>query len=197
MDARSSAKALVSDVLSNPDPLAAFNELADIYTAHPEIRDVQHMEEIAPGVFKSNPGPDAATMAARWNTGVGGAADRWVQGMRSPRRDPKQAAIKANGKYKQRMAQALQQDQWLKGISGYDVGAAVETATSDGGSAYVAGAQKRLSKYERAAQILQPQLSALSQTVQNLPQDTPEQREHRMLTNLRGMRQIGIRNRGV
>lgn len=135
--------------------------------------------------------PDAQRMANRWAQGVQNNQSRWVEGMENPRRDPKQAAIAAAGKWANRLQEAIQNQHYAAGIRRYDVNEARRIATEDGGAAYVAGATKRQSKAERAFQVLAPMLDQVSQQVQNMPQDTEQQREARALAAIRGMRNVG------
>jgi hypothetical protein len=162
----------------------------------PEIYNAVHGLGLTKGVHIQNPGPDPARMTAKYLARTSAATQDYVDGMNNPRRDPKAAAIAAKGKYKQRMQEAINNDSWAKGVAAYDLGEAVRIATSDGGSAYAAGIQKRSDKIARAHQRLAPRLGGISQAIQSMPQDSPEQREQRMLANLRAMRRLGQELRG-
>ena len=184
------------DILAENDPATAAAILGQRFAADPDFFQALHHREIAPGVRISNPGPDATTMAERYNTGVGNAAARWVQGMQNPRRDPKQAALRAAGKYAQRTQEAIAAGSYAKGVQSYDVGEAVAIATADGGQSYVAGAQKRSAKVTRVFQRLAPLLGGVSQAIQNMPQDTDQQREQRLLQARKMMINVGKQLKG-
>ncbi len=180
---------------ANPPEVAAVI-LGQRFSQDPDFFNALHHREIAPGVRISNPGPDASTMLERYQQGVAGAAGRWVQGMQNPRRDPKQAALRAAGKWGQRTQEAIQAGSYAKGIQAYDVGEAVAVATADGGAAYTAGAQKRSAKVGRVFQRLAPLLAGVSQAIQNMPQDTDAQREQRLLQARKMMINVGKQLKG-
>ncbi|OGO08512.1 MAG: hypothetical protein A2Y61_04015 [Chloroflexi bacterium RBG_13_60_13] len=56
---------------------------------------------------------------------------------------------------------------------------------------------KREAKIIRVHQKLMPILGAVSQAIQNMPQDTEAQREQRLLATLRAMRNVGKQMRGM
>lgn len=192
-----SASAIRREILDTHGPEDAAVILGQKFSADPEFFNALHHREIAPGVRISNPGPDASTMVERYVTGVNNAGSRWVQGMQNPRRDPKQAALRAAGKWGQRTTEAIQSGAYAKGIQNYDVGEAVAIATADGGQAYVAGATKRQAKVQRSFQRLAPLLGGVSQAIQNMPQDTDAQREQRLLAARKMMINVGKQMKGT
>ena len=169
----------IKDLAKNDDPLAAFHAQVDFWDDNPGVYDAVHDTKRAHGLPARNPGPDGAMMARRMIAGVGQTADRFVEGIR-----------------KERTQKAIAQDRFAAGVRGYDEAAAVQAATSDGGAAWQQGVAKREGKIVAAMTKLAPLLSAVSQTVQAMPQDNEGQREARMITNLRAMREVGVRFRG-
>jgi thiol:disulfide interchange protein len=139
---------------------------------------------------------DAQRMLEKYLRRVQSAGQDYVAGMQAPRRSPKQAALAAVGKYKNRTMEAIQQGRWEAGVQNYDEAAAIAAATSDGGAAYTAGIAKRQQKVATAFSRIAPQLTSISQTIQSMPQDTPEQRAQRMNRNLELMRGLGRQRRG-
>ena len=190
------ADGIRKQILAENDPTAAAVILGRRFAADPDFFQALHHREIAPGVRISNPGPDASTMLERYQSGVQGAAGRWVQGMQNPRRDPKQAALRAAGKWGSKTQEAIQAGSYAKGIQAYDVGEAVAIATADGGQAYTAGAAKRAAKVGRVFQRLAPLLGGVSQAIQNMPQDTDAQREQRLLQARKMMINVGKQLKG-
>src|SRR3990167_5167839 len=89
-------------ILDSYDPVQASILLGQRFADDPDFFGALHNREIAPGVHVSNPGPDASVMAERYAQGVQNSASRWVQGMQNPRRNPKEAALRAAGKWGQR-----------------------------------------------------------------------------------------------
>ncbi len=186
-----SAKALADQILADPDVTRSSVRLAQLYTNRPDVFDALHMQEIAPGVHKNNPGPDPARTAAKLIRNAQGATADYVHGMQNPRRDPRQAAVAAKGKWANRVQEAVANDSYGKAVARYDLGEAVQIATGDGGAAYAAGVAKRESKIMRVHAQLMPQLGAISQRVQQMPQDNEAQRTGRMVENLNAMRALG------
>lgn len=190
------ADAIRKDILGSYDPAQSAIILGQRFASDPEFFQALHHREIAPGVRISNPGPDASTMAERYISGVTNAGGRWVQGMQNPRRDPKAAALRAAGKWGQKTTEAIQAGSYAKGINQYDVGEAVAIATSDGGQSYVNGATKRQAKVQRVFNRLAPLLGGVSQAIQNMPQDTDQQREQRLLQARKMMINVGKQLKG-
>lgn len=140
---------------------------------------------------------DASRMLAKYTARTQASAPDYVYGVQNPRRSFKAAALAANGKWKNRTQEAIQQDRFAQGMQSVNEQEAIATATADGGSAYTSGIQKRLAKVGRAFAIIAPQIARVSAQVQAMPQDTPAAREARMLANLRGMRTVSVRSGGV
>jgi hypothetical protein len=134
-------------------------------------------------------------MAEKYARKTQAAASDWVSGVQNAKANFRDAAIAAGGKWASRVQEAVQQDKFRKGMAQVDVAEAIQTATSDGGSAYTAGVQKRLPKVQRAFGRLAPMLGAVSQTIRNMPQDTDAQREQRLLAARRAMIEVGKRYR--
>jgi len=183
-------------VLDENDPLTAASLLSDLFANNPEVYDALHHREIAPGVYISNPGPDPQQMTARYLQGVSQAGSRYVEGMKAPRRDPVQAAIRAKGKWANRVQEAIQNNSYEAGVRSQNYAEAVDIATADGGAAFTSGATKREGKVGRVFQRLAPELAGVSQAIQNMPQDNDAQREQRLLAARRLMIQVGRRLKG-
>lgn len=119
------------------------------------------------------------------------AGNDWVDGMQNPSADPKAAALAAKGKWKQKMTDAINNNNYEKGIQKYNPEDALATAMAVGASGYVAGITARESKIAKAIAILQPKVAALKNKIAAMPQDTDQQREARLLEARRGMIAIG------
>lgn len=196
LDSAIAIDAHIKNLAKGDDPIAAFHAQMDFWDANPGLYQTVHEVKAAAGLPSRNPGPSADQMLEKYLRNTQNATGDYVTGVRNPRRDARQAAIAAAGKWKDRTLQAIQRDAFRKGVSNYDLAAAIEAATSDGGSAYAAGIAKRRTKIGAAFARLAPALSAVSQTIQAMPQDTDAQREQRMIANLKAMRDVGVRLRG-
>lgn len=125
------------------------------------------------------------------------AGDDWLKGMENPSADPKAAAIKAAGKYKQRTTESLNEDRWAKGMARVDTDAALATARKVGAAGYAAGIEARREKIAKRIQELQPKILALKNKLDAMPVDTDAQREQKMIAARRGMIEIGKQLRGA
>ena len=121
----------------------------------------------------------------------------WLKGVLSPRKNPIEAAIRANGKRKARLAEAERDERWLRAMERVDVDEMYKTIEEIGESAYVQGITARKGKIQGKIAKLQPLVEALAKTIDNMPQDTDQQREARMLAARRGMIEIGKRLKGI
>lgn len=190
------ADAIRRQILTGPDPIAAAVELGEKLVNEPEFYAALHARELAPGIHINNPGPDPARTAEKLIRRAQGAANDYVVGMQNPKRNPVEAAVRAAGKWSNRVQEAITNKSYEKGVRKQDYAEAVAIATGDGGSAYTAGVAKRESKIKRVHQDLMPRLGALSASIQNMPQDTDAQREQRLLAARRGAIAIGKARKG-
>jgi hypothetical protein len=133
---------------------------------------------------------DPTSWANKMIERIQNAGQAWEQGIQNPRRSPTAAMKAANGKWKDRVTRAVQNDTWNKAISRLSDDQIAAQAKAVGGSALVAGVNARKQKIMDAIARLQPKVTAVVTRVQSMPQDTDQQREARMLENLRGMRAI-------
>jgi hypothetical protein len=190
------ADAIRLQILTNPDPIVAALELGDLLATDAEFYAALHAREIAPGIHINNPGPDPAKTAAKLVARAQSATADYVDGMKNPKRNPVEAAIRAKGKWSSRVQQAITDNNYEKGVRKQDYSEAVAIATGDGGSAFAAGISKRAAKIQRVHADLMPRLGALSQAIQNMPQDTDAQREQRLLAARKGAIAIGKQRKG-
>src|SRR2546427_2067627 len=121
---------------------------------------------------------------------VAGAGGAWEAGISNPKHDPVAAMKAANGKWKAAVTKAVQNDTWNKKISQLTAGAIQAVAMAAAGAKFSARVAQRKDKILAALTRLLPKIAAVQATVAAMPQDNEQQREARMLTNLRGMRAI-------
>jgi hypothetical protein len=183
-------------ILANPDPIAAAVELGERLATDADFYAALHGREIAPGIHINNPGPDPTKTAAKLVTRAQASTGDYVDGMRNPKRNPVEAAVRAEGKWASRVQEAITNKNYGKGVRKQDYTEAVAIATGDGGSAYASGVAKRVAKIQRVHADLMPRLGALSQAIQNMPQDTDAQREQRLLAARKGAIAIGKARKG-
>lgn len=78
-----------------------------------------------------------------------------------------------------------------------DVDAMYNTIENVGGGGYTGGIEARKAKIIGKIEKLRPQVLALAETIDKMPQDTDAQREARMIAARRGMIQVGAKLRGL
>jgi hypothetical protein len=195
-DAIAAIKQHVRDLAHPDNGPQGVQDVIDFWDANPGLYEAVHQQDPATGLTIMNPGPDATAMVDKYMRKTGAAAQDWVRGMQNPRANFRDAAIAAAGKWEDGVQRAINDKRFSKGMQGVDVNEAIATATSDGGSAYTAGVKKRQAKVTRVFGRLAPILGAVSQQVRQMPQDTPADREARMLRNLQLMRNVGNQLRG-
>lgn len=141
--------------------------------------------------------PEASAWANKMIDRASRAGDDWLKGTLSPRKHPVQAAIAADQKRKDKLAEAERQGKWKASMERVDVDAMYDTIEAVGASGYTGGIAARKSKISSKIEKLRPQVLALAETIDKMPQDTDAQREARMVAARRGMIQVGAKLRGL
>jgi len=140
--------------------------------------------------------PEAGTWAAKQIQRTMAAGAAWKEGVMHPKKNPVEAAKAANGKYKAKMAAALQADSFLKGLGNVDVDEMYRVIEATGEEVFTGAVQRREGKIRHRIEEIRDDVLALATTIDAMPQDTEAQREARVIANLRGMKAIGQKRRG-
>lgn len=140
--------------------------------------------------------PSADRWAGKLITNAVNGAQNWVEGVQRPSADFKTAALAANGKWKQRTTEAVQQDRFSKSMAKVSTEEAIATAVKVGASGFASGIQAREEKIRRVVADLQPRVAAVKRAIDQMPQDTDAQREQRLLAARRGMIEVGKARKG-
>jgi len=179
--------------LTAEEAVNVFHALAEVYTTIGlDVRDA-----IVPG----NPVTKKVIPPERWKDKLikraTAAASDWIDGIKSPSRDPVKAAIEADAKWKDRVMQAIKEDRRKKAlekVSHADIVAVVEKL---GERAFVDGITAREAKIAKRIAELQPLVQAVSDAIQSMPDATDADREKRLLMARRLMIEVGKKRRGV
>jgi hypothetical protein len=140
--------------------------------------------------------PDAGTISSNWQRGVQQNADKWLEGMENPRKDPKAAALAAKDSWKNGVTKAVQEDAYTKGIQASDPNEAIATARLVGTQGYAAGAMARKDKHARVMQRIAPLMATAVSGVRGLPNATDADRENRAVAMIRAARNVGKAAKG-
>jgi hypothetical protein len=124
------------------------------------------------------------------------ASSDWEKNVMRPRKNPVEAAIAADGKRKDRLAEAEKMDKWRKKMAKVNLDEMYTTISNVGASGYAAGISARSHKVTRVAKELQPMVAALAASIDAMPQVTDVDREKRLLAARRGMLEIGKKRAG-
>lgn len=122
--------------------------------------------------------------------GATAKSKKWLDHSVRPRKDPKERALKAAGKYANNMRAALDGKHWDAGIAGYDEALRNETIVAVGESGYREGIIRKKGKVKAKIAKLQPMVAALADTLDKMPIDTPEQRGAKMIAARDGMLKV-------
>jgi hypothetical protein len=128
--------------------------------------------------------------AAKLATRASAAGQDWLDGVKNPVRDPVQAALKAEPKYRAKMQESLQKGTWAKKMAKVDSAAMKATAERVGSGAYVQGITARADKIQAAGARILPKIYAVADKVAAMPDATDGDRDARMLANVKGLREI-------
>lgn len=141
--------------------------------------------------------PTAADWAEKQITRTQAAGDAWQKGMNAPKKDPVAAAIAAKDKYNNSMQKVIQEDRFAKGLMQVDSQSIADSVNALGPQVFTNGVAARAPKIRRKVAMVREKLTVHVDTMDALPTATPEQREAKMIANLRGMRKIGDDLKGV
>lgn len=141
--------------------------------------------------------PSADEWADKMVANATRSGDEWLKKTLSPRKNPIEAAIAADKKRKDRLDEAERQGKWKKSMERVDVDEMYATIEAVGAGGYTAGIESRKGKIKSKINKLRPQVLALAETIDKMPQDSDAQREARMLAARRGMIKVGQKLRGI
>lgn len=147
------------------------------------------------GNYLHNPAKRTVKSASRWasqqiKNAVAGAAD-WQDGIHNPSRDPIKAAIDAEKKWENNTTQAIKDKKFVKGLQGKSLSDITTVVDKLGSGVFSAGIEARESKITEKVNNLQPKVQAVSDAIQAMPDDTPDNRKNRLLAARELMLKVG------
>jgi hypothetical protein len=179
--------------LTPEEAMAVFDALSEVYKEY----GLDVREDIVPG----NPVTKKVIPPEKWKDRLlkraTAAASDWLEGIKSPSRDPIKAAIEADSKWKDRLTQAMKEDRRKKAlekVSHADIVAVVEKL---GERTFVDGITAREAKIAKRIAELQPLVQAVSDAIQAMPDATDADREKRLIMARRLMIEVGKKRRGI
>jgi len=118
------------------------------------------------------------------------------QGIASPKKDPIEAGIKAEDKFKERMRKALEEERRKKALEATNIDEWYAYTASIGAGRLVEGVVKREKEVADFVNAWQPILSDHVSKIDEMPAVTDKDMEERMLANLRGLKALKGKWRG-
>ena len=139
--------------------------------------------------------------AAEWATKqvnrATAASDDWLNGTLHPKVLPNEAAIKANAKRIDKLAEAEKQGKWLKAMQKVNPDDMYEVVKNVGAAGYKAGIEARKTKITKTIADLQPLVASVAATIDAMPQATDSDREKRLIAARRLMIEVGKKRLGA
>ncbi len=124
---------------------------------------------------------------------AGQAPAAWEGGMRKAEGTITSNMKQAGPRFAASMQNVINNKLWDKSIAGLTDAAIIAAAVKVGGNTWLNGLTTREDKITAAWTVLAPKLQAHMDRIAQLPNVTDADREARMVANLRGMRQLGLR----
>ncbi len=182
------------------DMALAIDHVKQMMEDDPEFR-----RELEEGHTSGNPmvlGPRLPTPAEWADLQIKGAKDnasKWLARVTKPKKNFKEEALKATSRerYKNSMENVIAKDLWAGGMALVDESETIATITRRGATAYSKGVEDRRPKILRRIEELHADRLALAATIDALPVGTDDEREAKMIANVRGLKAIGARRRGA
>jgi len=178
--------------LLDEDPVAFFQALADMYQQGQDPKELG----IVPGNPVTKKVKSSDRQARQLIDHARAAASDWLEGVKSPSRDPIASAIAAKDKWEDRLKQAIADKKFEKGLAKSSHSEIVAVAEKIGAGGYSTGVEAREGKIKRVFTELQPLQQAVSDTIQGMPDKTDADREKRLLSARKLMLEVGKKRRG-
>lgn len=174
-----------------------FGGIADELKEHPEKFDFLKEGEAGNPITLGSRVLSPEEWAEKQTKRATDAAADWEKRVLKPRKLPTEAAIKADGKRKDRLAEAERTGKWLAKMKKVDVDEMYETIKKVGAAGFRAGVEARAHKIKRVVNDLQPLVAAAAATLDAMPTATDADREKKLLAARRIMIEIGKKRAGI
>lgn len=132
---------------------------------------------------------DPAAAAAKWARNASAASADFVEGAQRTDKDPTALAIQNKSRALAGYQDAINSGRWEQALRSAGKSGWLEGIVTKGATNYANGVQQSEAKVAAAFGPLFSHISNVQRTVQAMPSNTDAERELRMLTFIRGMRQ--------
>jgi len=176
---------------------SSFNKVADVLKNNPESVNFNRPHGKGNPVMLGSRVISPEAWAAKQQSRAVAAADDWLQGVLHPTSIPSEAAIKANAKRIDKLAQSEKEGKWLKAMQKVNPDEMYEIIKAVGSAGYKTGIEARKVKIERVIKEMQPLVASVAATIDAMPQATDADREKRLIAGRRLMIEVGKKLRGI
>lgn len=132
---------------------------------------------------------DPASAAAKWARNASAASQDFVEGAQRTDKDPTALAIQNKQRALSGYTDAITSGRWEQALRAAGKAGWVEGIVTKGAANYATGVQQAEQKVAQAFGPLFAHITNVQRTVLAMPSNTDAEREARMLTFIRGMRQ--------
>lgn len=142
--------------------------------------------------------PTPARMTELQLKGVRDNKQKWLDNTTKPKKNFKEEALKPDAveRYKESMRLVIAEDRHKGGMELVDESETMAIIKKVGAEGYAKATEAREAKILRAHESLDSDRLALASTVDGLPTVTDDDREAKMIANVRGLKAIGKKRRG-
>ena len=179
------------------DVVARFNEITKLRAAGV---DAGQGVVLSDGTILHNPVTRKVLSADKWKKRMvdraTAARDDWLDGVKNPSRDPIEASIAADKKWRDRLETAMKEDRRTKGLRKTSHSEIVDVVTRLGSGVFSDGIAARDMKIGRVVGELQPLAQSVSDAIQAMADATDADREKRLISARKLMIEVGKKRRG-
>lgn len=132
----------------------------------------------------------AAKIAAKQVRRAQESVNEYIEGVQSVTEAPGAKAVRKKDKLKNNFNAAVDSGKWAEATGAVTREEWVDTTVKKGGSRYASGVADSEQKIVAFQEELQQFLTSTKGEIDNMPDATPEQRDQKMLANVRRMRKF-------
>lgn len=181
--------------LSDEEKMKFFEELEKEMPAVADGGDpADPPEEYSPGAEIM---PSVEDIVSDYLTGVRAKAGKWKARVMKPKVSPVKAAVSKKEKYYNRMREVIDQDRWAKALEKAGEAAIAEGLRATTPDDYRRGVERKVHKFERKWRAMYELRVYAKRKLMEMPVDTPEQREAKLVAAKRMNEVIGLFLKGV
>lgn len=190
-------KKVVGEISDLDDFQVKFGKLLDDMSANPDKYKEMGKEVIGNPITIGSRVIDAKDWKDKQIVRATAAADEWKKKILKPKKNPVEAAIKANDKRVDKLMASIKEKKWEKAMARVDMDIMYKVIEATDPAAFSGGIERRAAKIEAVYKDLQPMVLALAESIDAMPDKSDADREKRLLAARRGMIEIGKKRRGL